>query len=324
MKQKINLRINQAYHRDTARLNLARKPLVSIIMPVHNAGKFLVPAIESILQQTYTAMEFIIVDDGSTDGSWKTIQSYRIKYPDRIKAFRTKKQLNEAGNGAMNVGLMKAKGRFIARMDADDMSHPRRIEKQVAYLLAHPDTILVGSQATVIDKHGKTIGTKRVPTDHDDIYNQYAIVHPVIHPSVMINRSLLPNPNKLYSCRFGINDDYYTFFKLLNYGKFANLEEPLIKYRLHGGNTSLVRLKHCFWNITKIRYEAIINLGYIAPWYVFLMILAQTMLIALLPEGVLRELFFYARGLKKLSIRFPNFRFHLSWTTIKRYALALR
>lgn len=284
-------------------------PLVSVIMPVHSAGKFLVPAIESILKQTYPRFELIIVNDGSTDASWRTICAYRKKCAGKIKAFRSKTKLNEAGNAATNIGLLHAKGQFIARMDADDIAHPKRLEKQVAYFATRPGTILVGTQALVIDERSRCIGEKTVPLENGDIYRQYAVIHPIIHPSVMINRNMLPDPNMLYACKYGINDDYYTFFKLLPYGKFANLPETLIKYRVHTGNSSLTNLKQNFWNINTIRWEAISKLNYQAPLWVFPLILLQTAIVAFLQENQLKELFYYIRGIKKLSIkfRFPEF-----------------
>lgn len=281
-------------------------PFVSVLMPVRNAGRFLVPAIESILRQTYPRLELIIVDDGSSDTSWQTIRAYRNKYPKRIKAFRTTKQLNEAGNGAANLGLLHARGRYIARMDADDVAHPQRIEKQVAYLTAHPGTILLGTQATVIDAKGHAVGVKSAPLENGEIYRQYAIVHPMIHPSVMVNRAMLPDPNVLYTCKFGTNDDYYTFFKLLQYGRFANLPEALLKYRIHDKNASLTHMKRHFWTISKIRIEAITKLNYQAPLFVFPLISVQTALVMLLPERALKELFYYARGIKKITVRLPD------------------
>src|SRR5579859_558580 len=193
-----------------------KQPLVSVIMPVYNAAGFLAAAIDSILKQTYENLELIIVDDASTDKSWKIIQKYTKRYPKKIHSHQTTKQTNAAGNGAMNYGFQFAKGEFIARMDADDIAHPKRIAKQVAYLLAHPDTIVLGTQAKVIDKKGKVIGQKIMPTSHNDIYRQYGIFHPMIHPSVMINRKLLPKQKGVYSMKFNVNDDYYTFFKLLH------------------------------------------------------------------------------------------------------------
>lgn len=122
----------------------------------------------------------------------------------------------------------------------------------------------------------------------------------------MINRALLPNPHVLYACKYGVNDDYYTFFKLLQYGTFANLPEALLKYRVHKNNSSLNNLKHNFWNINAIRYEAITKLNYQAPVIVFPIMLAQTILVALLPEPWLRELFYYIRGIKKITIKIPT------------------
>jgi glycosyltransferase involved in cell wall biosynthesis len=220
-----------------------KMPLVSVIMPVFNAGKFLGPAIESIAYQTYKRMELIIVDDASTDDSRITIKAYKKRYPKLIRAYRIPKQTNSAGNGATNFGLTKAKGEYIARMDADDISYKTRIAKQVAYMIAHPATILVGTQANVIDKQGHIIGVKSVPMTHEAIYDQFGILHPLIHPSVMIRRSLLPYPNKIYAMKWDVNDDYWTFFRLLNHGTFANLPDYLLKYRIHGNNISLTEGK---------------------------------------------------------------------------------
>ncbi len=114
--------------------NKNQNPLVSVIMPVYNAGNFLMEAIESILNQTYQNFEFIIVDDASTDNSWKIIQKYAKKYPKKIKAFQLKKTLNRGGDACANFALKKAKGKYIARMDADDIAHPKRLEKEVDFL----------------------------------------------------------------------------------------------------------------------------------------------------------------------------------------------
>lgn len=303
---------------------MKKQPLVSVIMPVHNAGRFLVPAIESILTQTYKPIELIIVDDGSTDQSWKTMRSYRNANTKTVRIYKTPKQLNSAGNGATELGLSHAKGVFMARMDADDVAYKRRIEKQVAYLIYHSDTIMVGSQATVIDKTGRIVGEKTVPTNHEAIYWQYGIVHPMIHPSVMIRRSLLPDPNKIYMHKWGVNDDYSSFFRLLSYGRFANLPEPLLKYRVHEGNSSLQHIKSMFWNITMIRFEAITKGGYRAPFILLPVMALQAFIVLLLPEPVLRELFYYLRGMKRPMIKLPYFSFPPMWAKMKQYALSLR
>jgi len=272
-------------------------------MPVHNAGKFLVPAIESILAQTYKRFELIIVDDGSNDDSWKTIRSYRKLYPRTVRVYRTPKQLNAAGNGAADIGLTHAKGEFIARMDADDIARPKRIEKQVEFLLANPPVILVGTQADIIDKKGTIIGSKSVPVNHEAIYNQYGFVHPIIHPSVMIRRSMLPDPDRLYSHKWGINDDYYTFFKLLNCGQFANLPERLLKYRVHGGNASLTNIKEKCYTTAKIRIEAMKYFNYHMPIWALGMMILQVAFVSVIPNKTLGWVYPMLRGMNRQPVK---------------------
>lgn len=278
--------------------NTKNQPLVSIIMPVYNAGRFLVPAIESILKQTYKNIEFIIVDDGSMDGSWETIKHYKSKYPKLIRVYQTEKKINAAGNGATNFGFQFAKGEFIARMDSDDVSLPTRIEKQVSFMQNHPGTIIVGTQAFVINGKGKTIGKKTMPTTNGEIYRQFSVFHPFIHPSVMIRRALLPNPNKIYAMRWDVNDDYYTFFSLLRHGFVANLAEPLIKYRIHGSNLSLDHPKQKFMNSVRIRLEAVKTLGYQMPAFGFLILAIQFIAVFLIPERLIVPLYMAIRGIR--------------------------
>lgn len=275
----------------------ATMPLVSIIMPVHNAGKFLVPAIESCIKQTYKKIEILLVDDRSTDDSWKVLQAYKKKYTNLIRIFRTKAKTNSAGNGATNYVFPKAKGTYIARMDADDISLPKRIEKQVAYLESHPLTILCGTQAMIINKSGKVTGKKSMPTTNAAIYRAYGIIHPMIHPSVMIRRSMLPDKNKIYAMKWDVNDDYYTFFSLLQCGQFANIPEYLLKYRIHGNNLSLQNPKEKFMNSIHIRMEAMKKLHYVISLDALIIMGLQFTLISLIPERFIVPLYMALRGM---------------------------
>jgi len=287
-------------------------------MPVHNAGKFLVPAIESILAQTYARFELIIVDDGSTDQSWKTIRAYKKRYPKTIRVYRTEKQLNSAGNGATDVGLSHAKGEYIARMDGDDVALPKRIEKQVQFLQDNPLVILVGTQADIINKNGKRIGTKTVPTTNSAIYESYGVVHPIIHPSVMIRRSALPNRDKIYLHKWGINDDYYSFFKLLTYGQFANLPEVLLRYRIHGTNASLTNVKEKFYNTAKIRLEAMKYFNYQMSIRSLLVMATQVVLVTLLPSRFIEYIYPIVRGMD----RTPQKRLRAYMAKLKKLAIS--
>lgn len=292
-------------------------PLVSVIMPVFNAQEYIAEAIESILNQTYKNIEFIIVDDASTDKSWELIQKYKIKNPGRISVYKTIKKTNSAGNGAMNFGYQYSHGEFIARMDADDIAHPKRIEKQIAFMLRNPETIIVGTQAEIINAAGKIVGNKNMPITHANIYKQYAVFHPLIHPSVMINKKLLPNKKRIYEMKFDINDDYYTFFKLLNYGKFANLPEYLLKYRMHGKNLSLTNPKAKFIDSVRIRMRAVRDLNYkMTPKGMILMML-QIIIVLPIPERLIVPTYMFVRGIKKpklISIPLP------SLPNLKKYA----
>lgn len=286
-----------------------REPLVSVIMPVYNAGKFLVPAIESILKQTYGHFELIIVDDASTDGSTNIIKRYKKRYPKIVRAVFLKKQLNKGGDACANIAFKRARGSFIARMDADDIAHPDRIEKQVNYMQTHPDVLLLGAQARVIDKKNHVIGDKTVPTNHEDIYKGFFIFHPIVHPTVMIRKRLLPKRDYLYKIKYSANNDLFTFFELLTYGKFANMDEQLLDYRMHAGNDSLTKPKERFFNTLNIRLRAVAD-GYVPTPTGILATLIQSIIILLLPERLIVPLYLYAKGIVKLpSFTLPSFRY---------------
>ena len=134
-----------------------KKPLISVIMPVYNAANFLPQAIESILNQTYSHFEFIIIDDASKDNSWKIIKQYARK-DNRIHAF--KNHINLGVSLTSNIGISKAKGKYLVRMDADDISFSDRIEKELKFLLNNPSVVAVGGQCIIIDEYNHSIGKK--------------------------------------------------------------------------------------------------------------------------------------------------------------------
>ncbi len=277
--------------------NNKTEPLVSVIMPVYNAGVFLRESIESILKQTYKHFELIIVDDASTDGSWKIIQRFKKRYPSIIRAYQLKNQLNKGGDACANIAYKKARGKFIARMDADDIAVPERLEKQVAFLLDKPDVIMVGSQAHVINRKSKVIGEKNVPLTHDKIYENYFIFHPMIHPTVMIRKRMLPKRPYLYKIKYSANNDLYTFFEFLNFGKFANLKEKLLCYRIHGGNDSLTKPKERFLNTVNIRFTAMAKYGYRPTIKGFMTTIVQFIIISLMPERLIVPIYLYTKGI---------------------------
>lgn len=278
-----------------------RKPLVSIVIPVYNAGRYLREAINSVLSQTYTHYELFIVDDQSTDNSWQIIKEYKKRYSKKIKVVRLKKNTNSAGNGAVNAVYTRLKGKYIARMDADDIAMPDRIEKQVAFMEEHPLAILCGTQGLVIDETGFVTGNKIFPTTAEDIYKEYFVLHPILHPSVIFRKSRIPNKNYLYEEKYDINDDYYTFFKFLQYGEFYNLNEYLLQYRVHGKNFSLQNPKAKFVTSLKIRIQALFKFYYKPSLKGIILMLCQIPLVLLVPEKFIVPLYSFIRGMKKVT-----------------------
>jgi glycosyltransferase involved in cell wall biosynthesis len=281
------------------KIDIKANPLVSVIMPVFNSERYVGAAIMSIVRQTYKNFELIIVDDASTDRSWTIITRYQKRYPDMIKATRLNKNLNSGGDSCANEAFKRATGQFVARMDADDVAHKDRIAKQVKFLQSHPKVLLVGSQASVINKNGRVMGSKTVPTTHEEIYRAYGIFHPLIHPTVMLRSALLPKRKNLYQIKYSANNDLYTFFQLLRVGQFANLDEKLLDYRVHGKNDSLTYPKDRFFNTLKIRFEAMNKFGYRPSVKAVATTTLQALVILVLPESFIIPLYLYAKGITK-------------------------
>lgn len=273
------------------------KPLVSVIMPVYNAEDFLEQAIQSIIKQTYKNWELIIIDDASVDNSWKIITKFVKDFPEKIHAIRLKKNLNKGGDACANIGIRQAKGKYIARMDADDVAHPRRLEKQVSFLQKYPNIFLVGSQAWVIDRQGNNLGEKNLPLTHDGIYKQFFTFNPLIHPTIMFRKNLIKT-KLFYQIKFSANNDLLTFFILLdNKYRFANLKAKLLKYRIHGENDSLSNIKRNFLNSTRIRLTAVKNWGYKPTLISWLKLGLQAIVVLLLPEKILITIYLFSRGI---------------------------
>lgn len=267
--------------------------LVSVLMPVYNSEQFVKTAVTSILTQTYSPIELIVVDDCSSDASWQILQSLQVAHP-TLRIYRHKK--NQGTTAATNYAFSKARGQYIAIMDSDDVAYPSRVAKQVEYLQKNPTVVVAGAQVDIIGKTDVVIGAKHLPQTHAEIYDQYGSIHPVVHPSIMINRALLPKSATLYESKYGIHDDYYNMFRLLQFGEFANLPEKLLQYRIHGNNNSLKSLKNSFWTITKIRLDAHKHLNYRLSPYHWLHILIQMTVVSCMPELVLKKIFGRVRG----------------------------
>ena len=278
----------------TRNSNQKNQPLVSVVMPVYNAEPYLCDAIESIVNQTYGNIEFIIVDDASTDNSWKIIQRYKKQYTKKIKILRNKNNLGVSMT--VKKAINKAEGDFIARMDADDISYPNRIEKQLRYLIAHPKTVAIGTQCQIIDAEGKNIGIKKFPISFSEVKKYIFEFVPLQQPSLMISRKKLPSKFEYYKDGLNTAEEVELLFKLFKYGKVENLDETLLKYRLHGANTSLANIKKTFFLTLISRLKAVVVYGYKPTPKSVVITFAQAVAVLIIPQRYLFSLYSFIRN----------------------------
>ena len=213
-----------------------KKPLVTVLMAVYNGEAYLEEAVESILAQTYQTIEFLIIDDASTDRSPEILQAYQDQ---RIKLLR-----NEANLGlteSLNVGLAQAQGKYIARMDADDVSYPQRLAQQVAFLEIHPEIGLCGTWAMDLNK-GTQI-PRIFPCDDQAIRFTLLKYNPFVHTSVMFRTQLIREHYLTYDTHFVYAQDYDLWTRMANYTKIANLPEFLVQYRIHNKQVTVGRFE---------------------------------------------------------------------------------
>lgn len=212
-------------------------PLVSVITPVYNREKYLVRCIESILEQTYSNFEFLIIDDKSSDNTLEIIKNYQLT-DSRIKILENDKNLG--ATLSFNRGLDICQGKYVARMDSDDISLSDRLEKQVEIFESWNDLEVLGAGAILIDHNENEIGRRQFPSDFNKIKNILKTGVPVFDPSVMMRTSTLKEING-FDNRLAPADDYHLWLTLFKQKKIiSNIDNYLIKYRLHDSNLSKV------------------------------------------------------------------------------------
>jgi glycosyltransferase involved in cell wall biosynthesis len=203
-------------------------PLISVVLPVHNGEEFIADAINSLLGQTLTSFEVLAVENGSTDNSSAILHQFARKDP-RVHVITA----GPVGLvRALNIGLKAARGRYIARMDADDVSQPQRFETQINYLERHPELVGVGAGHHYIGHRGHTIGMRRTITQPDAVAASFYFGNPIAHPTVMIDRQRAGDIS--YVADYPDAEDLELWVRLVRSGRaLANVPDPLVGYRLH-------------------------------------------------------------------------------------------
>jgi glycosyltransferase involved in cell wall biosynthesis len=215
----------------------AIKPRVSVVMPVRNGESHLAEAIESVRGQTLQSLELVVVDDGSEDDSAKIAERFAAA-DDRI---RVVSQPDPRGiSAALNLGWRLARGPYIARLDADDVALPDRLVRQADFLDQHPHVAVVGGAAIMIDDVGKRGRTVTYATDADVIRALLPYRNCFAHPATMIRRKAI---EAVGGYRVDHVEDYDLWLRLAEHFELANLPDPVVLYRQHPGQVSLVALE---------------------------------------------------------------------------------
>nr|VFJ53910.1 MAG: Glycosyl transferase family 2 [Candidatus Kentron sp. FM]VFJ56159.1 MAG: Glycosyl transferase family 2 [Candidatus Kentron sp. FM]VFK12944.1 MAG: Glycosyl transferase family 2 [Candidatus Kentron sp. FM] len=210
----------------------ARKPRVTVVIPVYNTARYLGEAIESILSQTFGDFELIAIDDGSTDGSGRILKDYA----DRDDRMRVIKQENQGVSRSFNRGIELAAGGYLARMDSDDIALPTRLAQQVVYLDSHPDVVAVSGWVLRIDEEGAPIGYMKPPEKHEEIDDLLMGRSwprkggAFIHGCSMARTGVL---RQLGGCRedFEPTDDRDLWLRISEVGRLHNIQRVCLKYR---------------------------------------------------------------------------------------------
>jgi glycosyltransferase involved in cell wall biosynthesis len=204
-------------------------PPITVLLAVYNGQTYLREAVESVLSQTFTDFEFLIIDDGSTDQTLPILREYE-KLDGRIRLVT---RPNKGLTNTLNEGLSLARGEFLARMDADDICMPRRFERQLGYLREHPECVLVGSRVLLMDPEEMPIREMCGERTHEEIDHAHLNRGwPVVHPAAMMRMSALKQIGG-YRDEFNTLEDLDLFLRLAEVGKLANLPDLLLHYRQH-------------------------------------------------------------------------------------------
>lgn len=274
-----------------------KQTLISVIMPVYNASDYLSKAIDSILWQTYTNWELICVNDGSTDNSL-SILKYFAKKDKRIKVFSNK---TKHGIGySLNKGLKVAQGKFIARMDADDISLGDRFTKQVTFLNKNRKMVACGGQAAIIDPFDNILAYKKFPTNPDVLYKMIMKVVPLQHPILMARADVF----KGYKYVEGLPtaEDVDMLFYLLSRGKIGNVDSVIYQYRKATLSNGYHNVKKTFFITFLTRLNAILKYHYEPSFMGIFISLFELAAVSILPSRLIVKLF------EKVRFEQPSFK----------------
>jgi glycosyltransferase involved in cell wall biosynthesis len=227
-------------------------PLVSVIMPVYNAERYLDEAVASVLGQTYGELELIMVDDASTDGSLAAARRWQERDP-RVRVFANGENLGVART--RNIAMSHARGSYVAPLDNDDAAHPERLALQVAFLEAHPDHGLVGSDIEIMDEGSRTTGYRAYPRDDAAIRRSLLRQNPIANPASMFRMALFRELGGAYDEGHCPVEDYEFVVRAATRTRIANLPRRLTRYRVRGDQAKSRFLKRTLRETIRIQLK---------------------------------------------------------------------
>jgi glycosyltransferase involved in cell wall biosynthesis len=257
-----------------------KPPAVSVLMGVWNGAPWVREAIESVLSQTVSDLELIVVDDDSTDATPGILASFRDP---RLQVVR---RARGGLTSALNAALRLSRAPLVARLDADDLALPERLERQLTFLSTHPDVGLVGTAAREVDASGREVAIVRPPADDAGIRRALIRRNPFVHSSVVMRRDAMEQAGG-YAEAFSVAQDYDLWMRMSRVTRMANLPEPLVVRRLRPGRVSEARDTERLRAEASVRWRAVRSGAY-PPWcalFVLRPILAQAV-----PPGARRVL----------------------------------
>lgn len=226
-------------------------PLVSVVMSVFNGELYLREAVESILRQSFRDFEFIIIDDGSTDKSGGILDAFQSTDA-RVRVFH---QENRGLIGSLNRGCGLALGKYIARMDADDIAVGDRLQRQIAFMETHPEVAVLGGAVEFIDQTGKTLGIAQYPCHNREIQRALLDSNVMWHPSVLIRKTAFVAADGYRNVTDA--EDYDLWLRIADRFRLANLNAVLLRYRIHPGQGSVARCRKQALGATAARAAAL-------------------------------------------------------------------
>lgn len=216
------------------------KPLVSVLIPCYNVEAYVEESVSSIINQTYTDLEIIVINDCSTDRTKEILESLAQR-DTRIKVFNNDTNLKLIET--LNRGVSLCNGEYIARLDADDIAFPERIEKQVAFMEDHPDYSIVSTMFYTFRTGKKKKNLYNNPVTYEDLQAYLLFRSGICHPAVMIRKTLFTELGLSFEKKYLHVEDYALWSKSLYCTKLANIPEPLLYYRVHDSQISVLNEK---------------------------------------------------------------------------------